>query len=92
MCTDRERQRTPDADVPMSGTSEATTASYASARNFLTQLATPAPPPRTNHDRDHALPTPRASSPVMAESESQFGGREKRVRKSINYAEPKLNT
>ncbi|KAI0956558.1 hypothetical protein AcW1_005208 [Taiwanofungus camphoratus] len=41
------------------------------------------------------LPTPRASSPVLpaAASETELvGGRERRVRKSINYAEPKLNT
>lgn len=80
----------------MSSTSTSTTASYTTARNFLTPLATPAPLPRTTYEREYGLPTPRASSPVLAmtasESESQIGGRERRVRKSVNYAEPKLNT
>ncbi|SJL05049.1 uncharacterized protein ARMOST_08421 [Armillaria ostoyae] len=45
-------------------------------------------PSRTSH-----LPTPHPSSPTPPpEPESDTGGRERRVRKSVNYAEPKLNT
>jgi hypothetical protein len=44
------------------------------------------------------LPTPRNSSPPpiplpgAADAEASMTGREWRVRKSVNYAEPKLNT
>lgn len=38
------------------------------------------------------LPTPRPSSPVADADSDAAGGRERRVRKSVNYAEPKLNT
>ncbi|KAK0473938.1 hypothetical protein IW261DRAFT_1502364 [Armillaria novae-zelandiae] len=45
-------------------------------------------PAHTSH-----LPTPHPSSPTPPpEPESDSGGRERRVRKSVNYAEPKLNT
>ncbi|KAK0493305.1 hypothetical protein EDD18DRAFT_1179426 [Armillaria luteobubalina] len=45
-------------------------------------------PSHTSH-----LPTPHPSSPTPPpEPESDTGGRERRVRKSVNYAEPKLNT
>jgi hypothetical protein len=37
-------------------------------------------------------PTRDSSSPVPEQSAEGTIGREKRVRKSINYAEPKLNT
>lgn len=37
--------------------------------------------------------TTESSSPApQADSEGAFGGRERRARKSVNYAEPKLNT
>ncbi|KAG7453190.1 uncharacterized protein BT62DRAFT_50846 [Guyanagaster necrorhizus] len=45
-------------------------------------------PSHTSH-----LLTPHPSSPTPPpEPESDTGGRERRVRKSVNYAEPKLNT
>lgn len=53
-------------------------------------LSTPGTTPAPSH-----LPTPRNSSPpplLPAESDAPMMGRERRVRKSINYAEPKLNT
>jgi len=84
---DRERHQTPETDVP---TSALTATSMSTARTFLsTPATTPGPVPY--------LPTPRASSsPVppacASETEGSAGGREKRTRKSVNYAEPKLNT
>jgi hypothetical protein len=80
--TDRERQRTPISDAPPSS---ATSSSSHSARVFL---ATPATKPSSE---SHML-TPRASSPGPSSEPEQAGARERRVRKSINYAEPKLNT
>jgi hypothetical protein len=83
---DRDRQRTPETDAP---TSAATT-----SRTFL---STPATTPITTPQVSQ-LPTPRTSSPVppgatsASESEAPPGGRERRTRKSVNYAEPKLNT
>ncbi|KAG6827311.1 hypothetical protein H0H92_012359 [Tricholoma furcatifolium] len=51
------------------------------ARAFLTASPTP------------SAPTSRgSSSPTPGESEGPTGGRERRARKSVNYAEPKLNT
>ncbi|KAH9958510.1 hypothetical protein BGW80DRAFT_1184659 [Lactifluus volemus] len=55
-------------------------------------LSTPGTTPASSH-----LPTPRNSSPPpipipTAEPEASTTSRERRVRKSINYAEPKLNT
>ncbi|KAG9318010.1 hypothetical protein JVU11DRAFT_73 [Chiua virens] len=80
---------TPETDVP---TSAAT--SIATSRTFLsTPVTTPMTTPQVSQ-----LPTPRTSSPAplgatsASESEAPAGGRERRVRKSINYAEPKLNT
>ncbi|GJE88145.1 hypothetical protein PsYK624_042280 [Phanerochaete sordida] len=78
---DRERQRTPITDP---SPSSATSSSSQSARTFIT---TPATTPPESH-----LPTPRASSPLSVADDEPAGARERRVRKSINYAEPKLNT
>jgi hypothetical protein len=55
-------------------------------------LSTPGTTPAPSH-----LPTPRNSSPPpiplpVADAEASTTGRERRVRKSVNYAEPKLNT
>ncbi|RDX47361.1 hypothetical protein OH76DRAFT_1405971 [Lentinus brumalis] len=87
--SDRERRRSPDADEPTSATSLAST----STRNFL---STPATTPAPSSKPASHLPTPRSSSPVapppQPDPESALGGRERRVRKSVNYAEPKLNT
>ncbi|KAI0738088.1 hypothetical protein C8Q80DRAFT_1210103 [Daedaleopsis nitida] len=84
----RERQMASDGDVPSSATSLAST----STRNFL---STPATTPALSKPSSH-LPTARPSSPTEppppADSEGAAGGRERRVRKSVNYAEPKLNT
>ncbi|KAF9239089.1 hypothetical protein BU15DRAFT_88122 [Melanogaster broomeanus] len=87
--SDRDRSGTPETDGP---TSAAT--SLATSRTFLsTPATTPATTPQVTQ-----LPTPRASSPIppgatsASESDAPTGARERRVRKSINYAEPKLNT
>ncbi|KAN0075562.1 hypothetical protein V8E55_011585 [Tylopilus felleus] len=87
--SDRDRQRTPETDAPTSAATSVTT-----SRMFL---STPATTPLTTPQVSQ-LPTPRTSSPVPPgatsafESEALPGSRERRVRKSINYAEPKLNT
>ncbi|KAJ7061477.1 hypothetical protein C8F01DRAFT_1252254 [Mycena amicta] len=73
------------------------------SRAFLV-AASPSPPP----PEPQPLPTPEESQPVSSGSSSSLeretglgsgeldsaeaGGRERRVRKSVNYAEPKLNT
>ncbi|KAI0668297.1 hypothetical protein C8Q78DRAFT_980237 [Trametes maxima] len=89
--SDREQRHTPEADVPTSATSTSVTSS--SMRNFL---STPATTPGPSSKPSSHLPTPRSSSPVseppVADQEPAVGGRERRVRKSVNYAEPKLNT
>ncbi|KAK0186060.1 hypothetical protein F5146DRAFT_1124755 [Armillaria mellea] len=75
--TNSPRQRTPaDNSVDIVPDSGA-------PRQFLVSS-----PSRTSH-----LPTPHPSSPTPPpEPESDIGVRERRVRKSVNYAEPKLNT
>ncbi|KAI6140244.1 hypothetical protein BKA82DRAFT_1003484 [Pisolithus tinctorius] len=88
--SDRDRQRTPDDEgaVP---TSAATSA--ATSRTFLSTFTTPATTPQVSQ-----LPSPRSSSPIPQEAATTLdpevlaNGRERRVRKSVNYAEPKLNT
>ncbi|KZT74101.1 hypothetical protein DAEQUDRAFT_289799 [Daedalea quercina L-15889] len=86
---DRERQLTPEDDAPLASTSSQTNA----ATHPRDGVATPAPRPRSH--TAPILPISRSSSPqpppVPPEAEVT-GGRERRVRKSINYAEPKLNT
>ncbi|KAA1475855.1 hypothetical protein DENSPDRAFT_867083 [Dentipellis sp. KUC8613] len=77
--SDGERQQTPETDIPSSALTHASTSTRPA-------LSTPATTPAPSH-----LPTPRPSSPTEPEA-PPAGGREKRVRKSINYAEPKLNT
>ncbi|KAL1947122.1 hypothetical protein VTO73DRAFT_14083 [Trametes versicolor] len=89
--SNHDRRRTPDVDMPSSATS--TSVASTSTRNFLsTPATTPAP---SSKPMSH-LPTPRSSSPLaeppQTDSEAAVGGRERRVRKSVNYAEPKLNT
>ncbi|KAF8264664.1 hypothetical protein EI94DRAFT_1779516 [Lactarius quietus] len=80
-------RRTPPEDTDSDMPSSALT--YASTRPPLSTAATtPAP----SH-----LPTPRNSSPPPiplpgADADASTMGRERRVRKSVNYAEPKLNT
>lgn len=89
---DRDRQHTPDTDgtTPISSVT-----SLATTRSFL---STPATTPATTTSQLSQLPTPRmSSSPVpppsaSTELEAAVGGRERRTRKSVNYAEPKLNT
>ncbi|KAI0806675.1 hypothetical protein C8Q74DRAFT_1223665 [Fomes fomentarius] len=86
--TDRERQHTPDGDI----LSSATSMTSMSTRNFL---STPATTPALSSKPSSHLPTPRSSSPApptQSEPEPSIGGRERRARKSVNYAEPKLNT
>ena len=75
--------RTPDSDQQTGESGSSSAASYTTARTFLAASA-----------MDSYLPTPRASSPISQQEsdETQLCGRERRVRKSINYAEPKLNT
>jgi hypothetical protein len=86
---DRDRQRTPERDYPpASFVSNSAGTTLTSSRNFLTPVATPLPRMGTAHDPSHRESPPRG----VSESEMQVGARERRVRKSINYAEPKLNT
>ncbi|GBE82871.1 hypothetical protein SCP_0412580 [Sparassis crispa] len=90
---DRERQRTSnDDEEPTATTSTHTLSSSVATRNFLSAAVDP--PPITHSSRTSYLASPRTSSPPpAAASEAEpVGGRERRVRKSINYAEPKLNT
>ncbi|THH26753.1 hypothetical protein EUX98_g7442 [Antrodiella citrinella] len=91
---DRERRTPETADPPPSATSTTTNSSIASSRTFLTTPAT-TPAPSVKGELQY-LPTPRSSSPVappeVSDSEAATGGRERRTRKSVNYAEPKLNT
>ena len=83
---DQDRQRTPqdtDSDMPSSAHT------YSSTRP---PSSTPGTTPAPSH-----LPTPRNSSPPpiplpVADTEASTTGRERRTRKSVNYAEPKLNT
>ncbi|OAX37501.1 hypothetical protein K503DRAFT_850425 [Rhizopogon vinicolor AM-OR11-026] len=91
--SDRDRQHTPDTDgtTPISAVT-----SLATTRSFL---STPATTPATTISQVSQLPTPRTcSSPIpppvtsTSEPEPPAGGRERRIRRSVNYAEPKLNT
>jgi hypothetical protein len=89
--SDRDRQHTPDTDgtTPISGVT-----SLATTRSFLSTPATTPPPTISQISQ---LPTPQRSSPVpppcaSTSEEAPVGGRERRTRKSVNYAEPKLNT
>jgi hypothetical protein len=69
-----------DSDMPSSALTSST----------RPPLSTPGTTPAPSH-----LPTPRNSSPPPippAEPDPSTVGRERRVRKSINYTEPKLNT
>jgi hypothetical protein len=85
LLADQDHHRTPsdtDSDMPSSALTSST----------RPPLSTPGTTPAPSH-----LPTPRNSSPPPipippAEPDSSTVGRERRVRKSINYAEPKLNT
>ncbi|EMD34268.1 hypothetical protein CERSUDRAFT_125461 [Gelatoporia subvermispora B] len=90
---DHERQRTPDNDIPTSATSTRTSSSGRTSSS--TPSTTPAPPTKASELQPAYLPSPRTSSPLLqdlAVDSETAGGRERRVRKSINYAEPKLNT
>ncbi|KAI6027192.1 hypothetical protein EDC04DRAFT_2573153 [Pisolithus marmoratus] len=88
--SDRDRQRTPENEGA-TPTSAAT--SVATSRTFLSTFTTPMTTPQVSQ-----LPSPRDSSPIpqetaiLLEPEVLANGRERRVRKSVNYAEPKLNT
>lgn len=90
--SDRDRQHTPDTDgtTPISGVT-----SLATTRSFL---STPTTTPSTTISQISQLLTPQSSSspvpPTCASTseEAPMGGRERRTRKSVNYAEPKLNT
>jgi hypothetical protein len=86
LSADLAHHRTPsdtDSDMPSSALT------YSSTRP---PLSTPGTTPAPSH-----LPTPRNSSPPPipippAEPDALTVVRERRVRKSVNYAEPKLNT
>ncbi|OCH86176.1 hypothetical protein OBBRIDRAFT_797436 [Obba rivulosa] len=89
--SDRERQLTPDNDIP---TSASSTRTSSSGRTLLSTPSTTPAPPTKSTEFVH-LPTPRSSSPLPQDTPIEvdaFTGRERRVRKSVNYAEPKLNT
>ncbi|KAH8100368.1 hypothetical protein BXZ70DRAFT_939200 [Cristinia sonorae] len=95
--SDRDRRSTPDtADQPSSATSTMTTSSIMTSRTFLTTPST-TPAPSLKSEPQY-LPTPRSSSPIPptdasdSEQQAATGGRERRARRSVNYAEPKLNT
>ncbi|CCM04543.1 uncharacterized protein FIBRA_06724 [Fibroporia radiculosa] len=82
---DSERQYIPDDTSPIASGS-----GHTSSDVVRSSLLTPAAKPAS--DSSHLL-TPRTSSPIPpAPDPEPTGGRERRVRKSINYAEPKLNT
>lgn len=88
---DHDRQHTPEED-PHSIAAPAHPASSITGRRFLTPPESQA---TAQSRRTSYLPTPRSSSPVpppQAPDAEPAGGRERRVRKSVNYAEPKLNT
>ncbi|KAL4065069.1 hypothetical protein J3A83DRAFT_4360433 [Scleroderma citrinum] len=88
--TDRDVQRTSDTEAP---TPSSAAASVATSRTFLsTPMTTPATTPQISQ-----VSSPRCSSPIPPASMSETdglaaNGRERRTRKSVNYAEPKLNT
>ncbi|KAH9069341.1 hypothetical protein EDB83DRAFT_2374595 [Lactarius deliciosus] len=81
--SDQDRPQDTDSDMPSSAFT------YSSTRP---PSSTPGTTPAPSH-----LSTPRNSSPPpiplpAADAEGSTTGRERRVRRSINYAEPKLNT
>ncbi|KAI6138010.1 hypothetical protein EDD17DRAFT_1782781 [Pisolithus thermaeus] len=88
--SDHDRQRAPNNEGA-TPTSAATSA--ATPRTFLSTFTTPATSPQISQ-----LPSPRSSSPLLRETATTLepevlaNGRERRMRKSVNYAEPKLNT
>ncbi|EGO22000.1 hypothetical protein SERLADRAFT_441228 [Serpula lacrymans var. lacrymans S7.9] len=91
--SDRDRQRTPETEGP---TPISAATSLATTRTFLsTPATTPATTPQVSY-----LPTPRSSSsPIPPQNSTSSeadanaaSGRERRARRSVNYAEPKLNT
>ncbi|KAF7981061.1 hypothetical protein HWV62_35532 [Athelia sp. TMB] len=95
---DRERQHSPDTDIN-TGVSAAPSSLMPYASSQSTPATTPAqtPHPLTSSRESSYLPTPRPSiSPVPPPDGDgdavPSGGRATRARKSVNYAEPKLNT
>ncbi|KAI6119683.1 hypothetical protein EV401DRAFT_2209434 [Pisolithus croceorrhizus] len=88
--SDHDRPRAPNNEgaTPTSAATSATT-----PRTFLSTFTTPATSPQISQ-----LPSPRSSSPILRETATTLepevlaNGRERRMRKSVNYAEPKLNT
>ncbi|KZT19161.1 hypothetical protein NEOLEDRAFT_1142432 [Neolentinus lepideus HHB14362 ss-1] len=92
--SDRER---PDPEIPSSATSTVTTSSFATRNVLSTPATTPAPTYTPLIGTSH-LPSPRPShsppltDPATEPPAAEANGRERRVRKSVNYAEPKLNT
>ncbi|KDQ59909.1 hypothetical protein JAAARDRAFT_46487 [Jaapia argillacea MUCL 33604] len=92
--SDRDR---PDSEAPTSASSNITSSTFGT-RNFLSTPAT-TPAITTPIVGISHLPTPHRSLspqppvvPSNADADAVVGGRERRVRKSVNYAEPKLNT
>ncbi|KZP16062.1 hypothetical protein FIBSPDRAFT_934796 [Athelia psychrophila] len=95
---DRQRQHSPDTDI-----NTAVSAAPSSLMPYASSQSTPAttpaqtPHPLTSSRDSFYLPTPRPSSspvppPDEADTAAPNGGRATRTRKSVNYAEPKLNT
>ncbi|KAI6037426.1 hypothetical protein BKA83DRAFT_4176226 [Pisolithus microcarpus] len=88
--SDRDRQRAADNE---GATPTSATTSAAAPRTFLSSCTAPATSPQISQ-----LPSPRSSSPISRETATTLepellaNGRERRMRKSVNYAEPKLNT
>lgn len=63
--------------------------------NRQVYLPTPTPTSRTSTPasiRDSLVLPPMAGAPANVADQSELAGRERRTRKSVNYAEPKLNT
>jgi hypothetical protein len=79
---DRDRHQTSESDPPSSAIPNPP------ARTFLSTPA-PAPGPTSQYPTPHSSSSP---APPMSETEGFTNGRERRARKSVNYAEPKLNT
>ncbi|KAI5982811.1 hypothetical protein EDD15DRAFT_2319374 [Pisolithus albus] len=88
--SDRDRRSAADNE---GATPTSATTSAAAPRTFLSSCTAPATSSQISQ-----LPSPRSSSPILRETATTLepellaNGRERRMRKSVNYAEPKLNT
>jgi hypothetical protein len=81
---DRDRHQASEPETPSSSAAPSSTRTFISAPVAATEPVAQLPTPRSS-----SSPVPPASSETEAGSAN---GRERRARKSVNYAEPKLNT